>query len=96
MSGTGSVQDHRRSSYSDSTLRIDLLASIHKVDCVVERELDNDWMEIWSALHALKGDLLAVDDDEGIAECISMLSDLRGGDQPKNFLDWARIRERPL
>ena len=94
-SAAGFMKQSRRSSDSTTTLRTELLAAIHNVDCVVERGLDKDWLSIWSALHALKGDLSVVDDNNTVVECIKMLSDLRGGGQPKNFQDtWARIRKQ--
>lgn len=74
----------------------DLLEHINQVDklCKCKDDLQSNWDNIWSKLHALKGDLLIIDNpSQNVKEVVQIIKILKGSKVPEKFDEnWSKIR----
>lgn len=70
----------------------EILASMRKVDDVIEKDPPEEWDVIWSKLHAFRGDLMAVQENETLQLCVDMITEFRGRQPPDFSEKWAKIR----
>lgn len=80
----------------DAVSREDLLFSLGAVDRLVhENEMDEkEWSHIWGSLHALKGDLMVIEESPLVDEALALIGTMKGDSMPEDFASqWTKVRE---
>lgn len=94
----GSQFDLDDETLDEQSEKDEIWALVMKIDKMIKGDEETcAWDDLWSKLHALKGDLPALGDNKNIAMSVSLIEDLRGPAKPKKLQKaWTNIYDRVL